>query len=96
MKEDFNEYMTFFKGQPLKEKQSIILEQLKMLAGLTNTMCKELNVDNEILLSKELVELNSDGYSEEDFAEALIIYINSIQNSLCDFSDKLSDIVSNI
>ncbi len=96
MQEDFNEYMTFFKSQPLKEKQSIIIEQLKMLMGLTNTMCKELDVNNEILLNKEVADLNNDNYTEDDFAEALIVYINSIQNSLCDFSDKLSDMADNI
>lgn len=96
MQEDFNEYMEFFKSQPLKEKQSIVIEQLKMLMGLTNTMCKELNVDNEILLNKEIADLNKDNYTEDDFAEALIVYINSIQNSLCDFSNRLSDIADQV
>ena len=96
MKEDFNEYMEFFKSQSLKEKQSIVIEQLKMLMGLTNNMCKELDVNNELLLNKEVVALNSDNYTEDDFAEALIVYINSIQNSLCDFSNKLSDVVENV
>ena len=96
MQEDFNEYMEFFKSQPLKEKQSIVIEQLKMLMGLTNTMCKELNVDNEMLLNKEITDLNKDNYTEDDFAEALIVYINSIQNSLCDFSNRLSDIADQV
>ena len=96
MQGDFNEYMEFFKSQPLKEKQIIVIEQLKMLMGLTNTMCKELNVDNEILLNKEIADLNKDNYTEDDFAEALIVYINSIQNSLCDFSNRLSDIADQV
>ncbi len=96
MQEDFNSYMEFFKSQPLKEKQSIVIEQLKMLAGLTNNMCKELDVNNELLLNKEIVDLNNGDYTEDDFAEALIVYINSIQNSLCDFSNKLSDVAENI
>ena len=96
MQEDFNEYMEFFKSQPLKEKQNIVIEQLKMLMGLTNTMCKELNVDNEILLNKEIADLNKDNYTEDDFAEALIVYINSIQNSLCDFSNRLSDVADQV
>ena len=95
MQEDFNEYMEFFKSQPLKEKQSIVIEQLKMLMGLTNTMCKELNVDNEILLNKEIADLNKDNYTEDDFAEALIVYINSIQNSLCEYCNKLVSVNDN-
>lgn len=51
MNEDINEYMTFFKEQTLKEKQSIIYEQLQMLAGFTNNLCKELNISNEPILN---------------------------------------------
>ncbi len=94
--ENFEEYMEFFKSQPLKEKQSIIIDQLKMLSALTNTMCKELNISNEILINRELIDLKNSNYTEDDFAEAIIVYINSIQNSLCDFSNHLSDIAENI
>ena len=41
MSEDINEYMNFFKNQTLKDKQSIIYEQLQILTGLTNNMCKD-------------------------------------------------------
>ena len=36
MNEDINEYMDFFKNQSLKEKQSIIYEQLKMSSQKKN------------------------------------------------------------
>ena len=93
--EDFNKYMLSFKSRSLKDKQNIIIEQLKMLAILTNSMCKELNVDNEILLNRELIDINKDNYTEDDFAEALIVYINSIQNSLCDYCNKLVSVNDN-
>ena len=90
--ENFEEYMNFFKSQTLNEKQTIILDQLKLLTTLTNKMCTELNVDNKMLINKELLDVNKENYTEDDFAEAIIVYINSIQNSLCDFDNKLSDI----
>ena len=52
MENNFEEYMTFFKEQTLKEKQKIIYEQLQMLTGLTNNMCKELEIPNEPILIK--------------------------------------------
>lgn len=91
--ENFEEYMSFFKTQSLKEKQSIIYEQLQMLAGFTNNMCKELNVPNELLINRELLDLKSENYTEDDFAEAIIVLINSIQNSICDYSNGLSDLL---
>lgn len=91
-KDNFEEYMKFFKEQDLQNKQSIIIDQLKMLATLSNTMCRELNVDNNLILNKELLDIKQKDYTEDDFAEAAITLICSIQNSLCDFDQKLSDI----
>ncbi len=93
MNENINEYMEFFKKQTLKEKQSIIYEQLQMLAGLVNNMCKELDIPNDMILNKELLDLKDDNYTQDDFAEAIIVLINSIQNSICDYSNGISDLL---
>jgi len=90
---DFNQYVKDFKTKTLKEKQLITLEQLKMLAVLTNTMCKELNVENEIIVNNELIDVEKENYTEDDYVEAIMVLVNSIQNSLCDFDLKLSDLM---
>ena len=99
-KENFEEYMTDFRKKALKEKQSIIFEQLKYISSMTNTFCNELNIDNEPLLTKDVLKINNDDYSEDDFANALIVLINSIQESVCDYVlgvDKLIDpLVENV
>lgn len=94
--DNFEEYIGKFKELPLKEKQKVIADELKVLASFTNKMCNEIGAQNELLLNKEQAELNSDNYSEDDFAEALIVYISSIKDSLCAFSDKLTDISSKL
>lgn len=91
MKEDFNEYMDFFKNLSLKEKQGIILDQLKMIASFSNQMCTEYEIPNELIMNRELLDMNSEDYTQDDFAEAVIVYVNSIQNSLSDFSIGISD-----
>lgn len=96
MNEDINEYMTFFKSQTLKEKQSIVYEQLQMLAGFTNDLCKELNIPNELVLNRELLDLKKDDYTEDDFAEAIIVLINSVQNSICDYANGISKLLDRI
>ncbi len=96
MNEDINEYMKFFKEQSLKEKQSIIYEQLQMLASFTNNLCNELDIPNEILINRELLDLKKDNYTEDDFAEAIIVLINSIQNSVCDYSNGISQLLDKI
>ena len=95
-KEDFNEYINYFKTLSLKEKQSIIYEQMKILAGFTNSLCNELNVKSELLINKELLDLNNENYSQDDFAEAIIVLLNSIQNSICDATTAIAGFVDRI
>ena len=88
--EEFSEYMAYFKTLPLKEKQGILIDQLKLLSTLTNQLCHEVGSSNEVLVNRELLDMSHDNYSEDDFAEALIVLVNSVQNSICDFCDKIS------
>lgn len=94
--ENFEEYMTYFKTLSLKEKQEIALEQLKMISSLSNEMCNTLNIKNEILVNRELLDLRKENYTEDDFSEAIIVLINSIQRSLCDFNIELNNITDRL
>lgn len=96
MEENINDYIKYFKEQTLKEKQSIIYEQLQVLMSLTNSLCKELNIENEPILNKEILDLKNNNYSEDDFAEAIIVLINSIQNSICDYANGISMLLDKI
>lgn len=96
MNDSFEEYMKFYKAQSLKEKQSIILEQLQILTGFTNSICKEINVNNEILVNRELVDVKKEDYTEDDFAESVIVYINSIQNSICDYVNGMTNFINTL
>ena len=94
--DSFEEYIEYFKGLPLKQKQEIIIDELKLLTAMTNKMCKEIDANNEVILSKEVVDINKENYTEDNFSDALITYICSIKNSLDDFSIKLTDISNNL
>lgn len=70
--------------------KNIICEQLQMLTGF---LCKELNIPNEPILNKEILDLKKEDYTEEDFAKAMFVLINSIQNSVCDYSIGISELL---
>ena len=86
--EEFNEYMKKFKNLDLKEKQEIALEQLKLLLGLAQKMCEVEKVESELLVNRELLDTEKKEYTEDDFVESVVVYINSIQNLLCDYNLK--------
>ena len=88
--------MFFFKSQSLEEKQNIIYKQLQILAAFTNNLCKELSLDNELIMNKELLDLEKEGYTQDDFTEGVITLVNSIQNSICDYSNGISNILDNM
>ncbi|MBQ6497616.1 MAG: hypothetical protein IJI58_02745 [Bacilli bacterium] len=92
---EFNQYMEQFKENSLKEKKEIALEQLKIITGLTNAMCIELGCANEMIITKDVLEGQKNKESEEDFVEAVVVYASSIQTSLCDLVDKITEILEN-
>lgn len=91
--EDFNKYMEEFKKNSLEEKREISLEQLKIVSGLANTMCNELGAKNDIIITKDVVEGHQKLDSEEEFVEAVVVYTSSIQQSLCELVDRITEIL---
>ena len=91
--DELETYMQEYKAKTLEEKKSIALEQLKLLASLTNKMCEEVGIENELFITKDIVEALDKNCSEEDFVEAVVVFASSIQNSLCDFTDKFTEIL---
>jgi hypothetical protein len=64
MTENFNDYMIFFKQLEHKEKQKIIYEQLQILSGFTNGLCKELEIPNEVIVNRELLDMKNENYAK--------------------------------
>lgn len=93
--ENFSDYLKYFKGLELKDKQAIVIQQLKLLVSLTDKMCDQVDVKTKINGLEELVDLKHRKYSEDDYTEAILVLINSIQESLCDFDLRLTQILSN-
>lgn len=56
-------------------------------------MYEELGIKNEIIVTKDSLEAEAINTTEDDFIEGIIVYASSIQNSLCDFIDKMTNIL---
>ena len=91
--DDINEYMEEFKTYSLEEKRKVALDQLKLIASLANLMCEKLNVKNEVIITKDILEAHENTDSDDDFVEGIVVYANSIQESLCDFIEKMTTIL---
>ena len=88
--ESFDDYMKSFKELSLREKQDIIVEELQIFMDVADKMCKAINIPNEILLNRELIDIKKENYTEDDFAEALLVYITSIRESVFNYVEGVS------
>ena len=93
--ENFNEYMEDFRSKSIEEKRRVALEQLKLLVSLTNEMCEKTNIKNTPIITKDILEAEKDNSNEDDFVEAVVVYTSSIQESLCDYIDKVTKDLEN-
>ena len=93
MQSEFDSYIEVVKNKPLEEKQRLLFKQLTSIASLTNTMCRTVGIDSHLLVNDELMNIMKNDYSEDEYITALMALSSSIQESLCDFDEKISDII---
>ena len=93
--EDFGEYMAYYKELPLSEKQGMVIDQLKMLTTLAFNMCNAIGTPSKNLV-ENINNLEKNNYTDSEFAETVMVYVNAIQNSICDFDIKLKEITDNL
>lgn len=89
--EDFNDYIEQYKKLKLKDKQKIIINLLKEdIMVLHKLITEQEDEEDEVkmLYNREILDVNDDDYSEEDFSEAVIVYLYSIRELIADYIEK--------
>ena len=89
--EDFNDYIEQYKKLKLKDKQKIIINLLKEDIMVRHKLITEQeDEDDEVkmLYNREILDVNDDDYSEEDFSEAVIVYLYSIRELIAEYIEK--------
>lgn len=89
----FNEYVEKYKTLPLQEKKNIVNQEMKELLAFIDKAKKDMNINDEILFNREILDLNSDNVSDEDFVEAIFVYVHALQESLGKYFNEVSKIL---
>jgi len=87
--EEFNEYVEKFKKLPSKEKKQITIDEMKTVLALLEKLKKDVNINTGIMFNREILDLNHPDATEDDYAEAIFVYINSIKESLSEYLEKI-------
>lgn len=83
----------------LEQKLDLLVEQLKQTAITVQQMCDNYGSGNEVYINRELVDINKDDVTVDDYIEAMEVYVLSIQQSLNDFSiaeDKFLNLMDEV
>ena len=93
MQEEFESYLANVKNKSVEEKERLLFKQLSSIASLTNTMCRTIGLESKLLVNDELLNIMKTDYNQDEYITALMAITSSIQENLCDFDEKISDIV---
>ena len=91
--ETFNEYIEAYKKLPLQKKKQTANEEVKKLLAFIEKANNDLNLNDTILFNREILDLNSDNVSDDDFVEAMFVYIYSIREALSIYFNTVSKIL---
>ena len=61
------------------EKNKVIETELKELLMILEQLNEKKNKKNNVLYNREIIDLNKDKFSADDFSEAVFVYINTIK-----------------
>ena len=89
--EKFNECVKVYKELPLQEKKEIVNQEVKKVLAFIQKAKQDLNIKEDILFNREILDLNSDNVSDDDFVEAMYVYIHSIQESLGEYFNAVAE-----
>lgn len=95
MREDssFNQYINAYKKLPLQKKKEMVNEETKKLIAFIEKINADIGIKDQTLFNREILDLNSDNISDDDFTEAMFAYIHVIRESLGSYFNKVSEIL---
>lgn len=85
----FKEYLDFFKHLNVSEKRMEIIRSVNEITAMFDELASEANIKLTYLKSKEVSELKDGHESEDDYLEALFVYIENAKSVLGEYLVKI-------
>ena len=85
LNESFNNYINEYKKLPTKEKRNELIDSIKEIIVTFDYLAKEENINVHYLKNNEILDLNKDIVSEDDFLEAAIVYVEVAKNIIGEY-----------
>lgn len=87
----FKEYVESFKKLDTNEKRVEIIRAINEITAMFDMLATEANIELSYLKSEEVRELNNGFESEDDYLEALLVYIENAKSVLGEYLYKITN-----
>ena len=74
-KQIFKEYIDNYKTLDVNSKRNELIEAIKEMIVIFDNLSANDNINLEYLKSNEILDINKTDYSEDDFLEAAMVYL---------------------
>ena len=81
----FDAFIEEYKENSLVDKQKIVISEFKELIGLLQKICSMNGKNPELITNREIIDVNKEGYTQEDFAEAVYTYMQMFKEILAEY-----------
>lgn len=85
---DFNDYVNKYKLLPLQEKKNMIEKEIKEMLVVLESLNKLKGKNAKVLFNREILDTQKNDSTEDDFMEAIFVYINSIKELIADLIEE--------
>ena len=85
----FNEYLDAFKQMSIPDKRKEIIRAINEITAMFDALSSQANIPLNYIKSNEILELKNGFESEDDYLEALLVYIENAKSVLGQYLLKI-------
>ena len=85
----FNEYLNAFKQLEIPDKRREIIHSINEITASFDMLASQANIPLNYLKSKEVSELKNGYESEDDYLEALLVYIENAKSVMGEYLNNI-------
>lgn len=94
-KEAFSGLMEYYKLLPVQKKRNEIINTLEELISHYSSICTKFGVVPDMTLNKEILNINRENLTEDEFLHGLFAYLNTLGEISAQFVNIMTEVIEN-
>ena len=90
-KQAFSGLMEYYKQLPIENKRNEIIDEIEELINNYSKICTKLGILPNMMLNKEMLNINRKNLTEDEFLDAVFAYLNTLDDISGQFINRICD-----